>query len=128
MGVGEGTRPVRFEDFINYIQENYRANLNSRDYEILEIIANNYASKEILKALKYCKEKKVDSLLYLQDALMKKYYQDEAEVPNWFIEEIKSESLSEEDKEWCRNFYKKYCDTEEEYQERLIRNGLEPNV
>lgn len=39
--------------------------------------------------------------------------------------EIKVELLTKEDKEWCKNFYKKYCDSEEEYHERLVKNNLE---
>lgn len=38
--------------------------------------------------------------------------------------DLKYEPLSEEDKEWARGFYKKYCETEKEYHEKLIRNGL----
>lgn len=34
------------------------------------------------------------------------------------------EEFTEEDKEWYRGFYKKYCDTEEEYHKKLIKNGL----
>ena len=37
----------------------------------------------------------------------------------------KINELSEEDKEWARSYYKKYCDTEEEYHKRLRDNGLE---
>lgn len=127
MGMGEGTRRVRFDEFITYIQENYRINLNSRDYEVLQTIADNYSAKEIMLAIDYCKQKKTDSLFYLQDALTKKYYQSEkqVDVPNWFEDEIKTEPLSEDDKKWLRNFYKKYCDTEEEYYEELKINGLE---
>ena len=39
--------------------------------------------------------------------------------------EIKVELLTKEDKEWCKNFYKKYCDNEKEYHERLVKNNLE---
>lgn len=50
----------------------------------------------------------------------------EVAISRW--DNIKSKPLDEEDKEWWRCFYKKYCDTEEEYHERLVRNGLEKNV
>lgn len=40
------------------------------------------------------------------------------------FQNVKYEPLDEEDKEWCRKFYKKYCDSEEEYQKRLKDNGL----
>lgn len=39
-------------------------------------------------------------------------------------ENLKKEPLDEEDKKYAREFYKKYCDTEEEYQERIERLGL----
>ena len=32
---------------------------------------------------------------------------------------IKPESLDDEDKEWARNFYKRYCDSEEEYYKKI---------
>ena len=64
----------------------------------------------------------------MQDALKNKYYQQKAEKeyePSWLNLEIESEELDEEDKERARAYYKKYCDTEEEYHERLRDNGLE---
>ena len=127
IGIGDGTRRVRFDKFIIYIQENYRINLNSQDYEILQEIADNYSPKEIMLAIEYCKQKKTDSLFYLQKTLIKKYYQNEkqVELPNWLENEMKSEPLDEEDKKWLRNFYKKYCDTEKDYYEKLRINGLE---
>ena len=126
--MGTGTRRVRFDKFIDYIQENYRTRLNSKDYEFLQEIADHYTADEIINAISYCKEKKSDSLIYLQDALKNKYYQQKAEKeyePSWLNLEIESEELDEEDKEWARSYYKKYCDTEEEYHERLRENGLE---
>ena len=57
---------------------------------------------------------------------------------NYYINQVKEESklkklsgtnttpeLDEEDKAFARGFYKRYCDTEEEYQERLKKYGLE---
>ena len=102
--------------------------LNAKDYEFLQEIADNYTAEEIINAITYCKEKKSDSLIYLQDALKNKYYQQKAEKeyePSWLNLEIESEELDEEDKERARAYYKKYCDTEEEYHERLRENGLE---
>ena len=126
--MGTGTRRVRFDKFIDYIQENYRTRLNPKDYEFLQEIADNYTADEIMNAITYCKEKKSDSLIYLQDALKNKYYQQEktiSEEPKWFKEELKAEPLDDEDKEWARAYYKKYSDSEEEYHERLRENGLE---
>lgn len=126
--MGTGTRRVRFDKFIDYIQENYRTRLNPRDYEFLQEIADNYTAEEIMNAITYCKEKKSDSLIYLQDALKNKYYQQEktiSEEPKWFKEELKAEPLDDEDKEWARAYCKKYSDSEEEYHERLRENGLE---
>ncbi len=120
-------RSVNLNKFITYVETNYRTNLNSMDYEILKEIAKEYPAQEIKLALDYCKGKKTNSLIYLQDALNKKYYQNEQVgiVPSWIDEELKAEPLDEEDKEWCRKFYKKYCDNEEEYHKRLKDNGLE---
>ena len=120
--MSQGPRHVRFGDFIDYIQKNYRMHLNSRDYEMLETIANNYNSEEIMKAIEYSKSRGSDSLKYLQDALREKYYQSqkvEEKGPEWLEKEVKKEPLDEEEKEWARNFYKKYCDTEEEYKEKI---------
>ena len=43
--MGTGTRRVRFDKFINYIQENYRMHLNAKDYEFLQEIADNYTAE-----------------------------------------------------------------------------------
>ena len=67
--MGTGTRRVRFDKFIDYIQENYRTRLNSKDYEFLQEIADHYTADEIINAISYCKEKKSDSLIYLQQIL-----------------------------------------------------------
>lgn len=40
-------------------------------------------------------------------------------------ENTTKEPLDDEDKEWARNYYKKYCDTEEEYQLRIKELKLE---
>lgn len=123
-------RRVRFEKFIDYIQKEYRqCVLNNKDYEILEKLSKEYSANEIKQALDYCKNQKTDSLVYLEKCLLNKYYEQDGivDVPEWIQhpEICKSEPLSEEDKEWARGFYKKYCDTEKEYYERLKANGLE---
>lgn len=126
--MGTGTRRVRFDKFIDYIQENYRTRLNSKDYEFLQEIADNYTAEEIMNAISYCKEKKSDSLIYLQDTLKNKYYRQEkimSEEPKWFKEELKAVPLDDEDKEWARDYYKKWCDNEGDYHKKLKENGLE---
>lgn len=64
--------------------------------------------------------------------MIHKYYEQEESVgvPEWIqhSEICKAEPLDEADKEWCRGFYKKYCDNEEEYHRKLIKNGLKKNV
>ena len=125
--MSQGPRRVRFDDFIDYIQKNYRMHLNSKDYEMLKAIADTYNSEEIMKAIEYSKNRGSDSLIYLQDALRDKYYQSQAKdekKPEWLDKEVKKEPLDEEDKKYAREFYKKYCDTEEEYQERIERLKL----
>lgn len=124
--MGTGTR-ARFDKLVIYIQKNYRAQMNGKDYEFLKEIADNYSSEEIFKAIEYSKQKS-DSLVFLQKVLKFKYYQkatEEAIEPEWFNEKIEQEELSEEDKEWARSYYKKYCGSEEEYHKRLKENGLE---
>lgn len=121
-------RRVRFDDFIDYIQKNYRMHLNSKDYEMLQAIADTYNADEIMKAIEYSKNRGSDSLIYLQDTLRNKYYQsqkEEEKIPKWLKEEVIKEPLDEKDKEWARNFYKKYCETEKEYQEKIKNLGLE---
>lgn len=123
------SRRVRFENFIDYIQKEYRqCVLNGKDYEILEKLSKEYSAQEIKLALDYCKKQKTDSLIYLEKCLINKYYEQEEKNndPEWMQnpELCKSGPLDEKDKEWCRYFYKKYCDTEEEYQKRLLENGL----
>jgi len=115
-------RRVRFDDFIDYIQKNYRMHLNSKDYEMLETIADAYNAEDIMKAIEYSKNRGSDSLIYLQDALKNKYYQDkkqEEKGPEWLDNKVQKEPLDEEDKEWVRNYYYKYCDSKEEA-EKLI--------
>lgn len=124
--MGTGTR-ARFDKLVIYIQKNYRAQMNGKDYEFLQEIVDNYSSEEIFKAIEYSKQKS-DSLVFLQKVLKFKYYQkakEEAIEPEWFNEKIEREELSEKDKKYARSYYKKYCDTEEEYHERLRDNGLE---
>lgn len=124
--MGTGTR-ARFDKLVIYIQKNYRAQMNGKDYEFLKEIADNYSSEEIFKAIEYSKQKS-DSLVFLQKVLKFKYYQkvkEEVIEPEWFNKKIEQEELSEEDKEWARSYYKKYCDSEEEYHKRLKENGLE---
>lgn len=48
--------------------------------------------------------------------------QQETKMSQW--KESKSEPLNEEDKKWCRGFYKKYCDTEEECQRKILEVDL----
>lgn len=131
MGTGEGkSRRVRFDDFIDYIQTNYRMHLNSKDYEFLEEISENYFADEVMKAIEYCKSKKSDSLIYLRDALSNKYYENQSKTnaiePKWLNQEINSErKLTKEDKMFAKYFYNKYCATKEEYKEKLEKYGLE---
>lgn len=124
MGTGEGkSRRVRFDDFIDYIQKNYRMYLNSKDYEFLQEISENYFADEIMNAIDYCKKKKSDSLIYLRDALSNKYYEEQGSKkiePRWLNQEIVPElKLTKKDKVFVKYFYHKYCDTEEEYQEKI---------
>lgn len=124
--MGTGTR-ARFDKLVIYIQKNYRAQMNGKDYEFLQEIVDNYSSEEIFKAIEYSKQKS-DSLVFLQKVLKFKYYQkakEEAIEPEWFNEKIEREELSEKDKKYARSYYKKYCDSEEEYHKRLKENELE---
>lgn len=123
-------RRVNFAKFTDYIQKNYRKNLNECDYKILQAITNTYSNNEIKLALDYCKDKGTDSLIYLQKCLKQGYYKNnnENKTPSWFEEDLSGDSLDEEDKEWLRNFYKKYCRTEEQYYQRLKETGLEENL
>lgn len=120
-------RRVNFDKLTEYIQKNYRSNLNERDYEILQAITNTYSNNEIKLAIAYCENNATDSLMYLQKCLKQGYYKKITgdNPPSWFEEDLKPEPLDKEDKEWMRNFYKKYCRTEEQYYQRLKENGLE---
>jgi len=121
-------RRVRFEKFVEYIQENYRMHVNSKDYEMLETIAKDYSAEEIMKAIEYSKSRGSDSLIYLQKVLKNKYYQvqkEEEKTPEWLDTEIKCELIDEEDKEWARNYYYKYCDSNEEAEENIKKLNLE---
>jgi hypothetical protein len=120
------TRRVRLQDFINYVEANYRkCTLNEKDYEIIKAIADNYSAKDIKLALDYCIEQGTDSLIYLKKTLDNKYYADTKKIiPTWMDEKLESEPIDEEDKEWCRGFYEKYCQSEEEYLRRIKEEGL----
>ena len=53
-----------------------------------------------------------------------KYCEDQTRDKNW--KEIeKVDALDEETKAYAKDFYKRYCDTEEEYQEKIKKYGLE---
>ncbi len=126
--MSQGPRRVRFDKFVDYIQKNYRMHLNSRDYEMLQAIADDYNADEIMKAIEYSKNRGSDSLIYLQDALKNKYYQSQKEEekgPDWLEKEVKKEPLDEEECEWARSFYYKYCDSKEEVEKRIEELGLE---
>lgn len=121
------TRRVNLNRLIDYVQENYRKLTGGRDYELLQTIADTYPAEEIKQALDYCKEKKTDSLIYLQDALRHKYYlsKPKPNEPSWLNETFEKEPLDEKDIAYFKEHFKQFCDTEEEYQELLKRNGWE---
>ena len=114
------------QKFFNYIQENYRSSLNSIDYDILTDIAENYSSPEIIKAINYCKAKSSNSLMYLKDALNKKYYELDIKAirPDWMDKEIKEKPLTEEDIIFAKEFYYQFCDAKEEAERRIKEVGL----
>lgn len=101
---------VNLEKFIDYIQKNYRSSLVPVDYEIITEIADNYPREEIIKAMNYCKSKKSNSLMYLKDALSKKYYEDldNSIVPDWMNKDLKAEPLSDEEKQEMEELLKEF--------------------
>ncbi len=105
-------RRVNLNKLITYIEKNYRTNLNERDYEFIKTIADSYLSKEIKLAIDYCKNKKTDSLVYLQDALAKKYYINKKQetVPNWISnsELCVSDPMTKQEEKELENILKKY--------------------
>lgn len=110
---------VKLEKLISYIETNYRSNLVPIDSEILKEISEKYKSKEILKAIQYCKRQNSNSLRYLQDALSKKYYGDFQIVPDWMNKTIKVEKLTKADINFVKEFYYQFCDSKEEAEKRI---------
>lgn len=79
-----------------------------------------------------------EKFLVVVDLVYKKcrYFPNIAEIrnllPDQKIQQMKAweniqtrTDLDEEDKAYARDFYKRYCDTEEEYQEKIKKYGLE---
>lgn len=79
-----------------------------------------YSSEIIAKALTHHGNYRMNNLKEIED-----YCSGLQRDKKWHdeLEKGKEDPLSEEDKEWARNFYKKYC--EEEYQEKIKKLGLE---
>lgn len=127
MGMGMGTRRVRFGEFVDYIQKNYRMNLNSIDYELLTKIADDHSANEIMQAITYCKKKGQDSLVYLQKALVGKYYQENNSnsIPGWMNENIEKQPLDDSDIEYFQDFYQRYCGDEEILKEKIQEMTIE---
>lgn len=126
--MGMGNNNINLDMFINYVQENFRKNLYPMDYEILQNIANENKKEDIIKAINYCKEKKIDSIKYLQRVLTNKFYEEEKEIldnPKWLTEEIITEPLSKEDRQFARDYYYQFCDSKEEAEKRIKELGLE---
>lgn len=110
---------AKLEKLISYIETNYRSNLVPIDYEILKEISEKYKSKEILKAIQYCKKQNSNSLRYLQDALSKKYYGYFRIIPDWMNKTIELEKLSKADIDFVKEFYYQFCDSKEEAEKRI---------
>lgn len=123
MGMGN----INITKFINYIQTTYRTRISAIEYEKLMNIAKEYDREELLQAVDYCKNKGTDSINYLEKTLANKYYKSNLgiELPKWCDEELIAQPLDEEEKEWARNFYYKYCDSVEEAEARIKENCLE---
>ncbi len=124
---------IQFDLGVDYIQREYRKSIfYPKDYETLEKIFNKYSAQEIVQAIQYCKKQNTDSLIYLEKCLFNKYYESvkSSKVPEWIQnpELCKQSFLNEADKEWARKFYKKYCETADEYEKKIMRNGLRLNV
>ena len=81
-----------------------------------------FGASEIAKALSTKGNYRMNNLDEIEE-----YCVDLAREERWRqeIEKNRNASLTEKDKEWARSYYKKYCDTEEEYHKRLKENGLE---
>lgn len=126
--MGMGNNNINLDMFINYVQENFRKNLYPMDYEILHNIAKENKKEDIINAINYCREKKIDSVKYLQRVLANKSYEEDKEVldnPKWLNEEIITEPLSKEDRQFARDYYYQFCDSEEEAEKRIKELGLE---
>lgn len=126
--MGMGNNNINLDMFINYVQENFRKNLYPMDYEILHNIAKENKKEDIINAINYCREKKIDSVKYLQRVLANKSYEEDKEVldnPKWLNEEIITEPLSKEDRQFARDYYYQFCDSEEEAEKRIKELGME---
>lgn len=105
--------------------EKYYKKSHTRDeanfyYLKLKDLTDREFEKAIDLVFKKCKYfpgiAEIRELIPRKDKIIEQFYE-------W--ENNAKEPLDEEEKEWARNFYKKYCDTEEEYKEKLKKIGLE---
>ena len=109
-----------FADLIkSFFSENVTSELLVKEwYEKLKIFKASIIAKALITNGSY----RMNNLKEIEECCS-----DLAREERWNreIEKNKDEQLSEEDKERARAYYKKYCDTEEEYHERLRENRLE---
>lgn len=102
------TRRVAFDKIVDYVQGNYRKNMNNRDYEYLVQIYD-FDFEDIKNAVEYCKSKNTDSLVYLLKALKEGYAKKQI-CPSWMDKELKKEPLSDKELLEVKELYKEFYD------------------
>lgn len=111
---------MSIQELVDTIQANYRTILSPYDYEIIEkyILPKNYTEKKLNEAISIAKSQCKDSLKYLV-AILNNMPKNTMEAWQEKLESTKNDKLSKEDYEYAVDFYRRYCDTEEEFRKKI---------
>lgn len=111
---------MNIQKLVDTIQANYRTILNSYDYEIIEkfILPKNYTEKKLNEAINIAKSQCKDSLKYLV-AVLNNMPKDPMEAWQEKLNCTNKEIFNQKDYEFAIEYYKKYCDSEEEYKNKI---------
>lgn len=96
-----------FGSLVDYLQANYRTHMNSRDYEYLNFMFDNYSFGEIVKAVDYCQKQNTDSLVYLLKTLKFKYYENQ-NIPKWMNQKLEKDPLTNGELQEITEMYKEF--------------------
>lgn len=111
---------MSIQELVEIIENKFKPILNPYDYEIIEkyIYPKKHSEKQLNEAIEISKSKCTDNLKYLVSVL-NNMPKDTMEVWQEKLESTKNDKLSKEDHEYAVDFYRRYCDTEEEFRQKI---------